>query len=77
VPRDRIKKAGNAALRGAKQALLSVTARRKLESAAANVEHIELETTPDFFEIFVEGCQFKPMPERIDGSKLQAIAAGA
>jgi uncharacterized 2Fe-2S/4Fe-4S cluster protein (DUF4445 family) len=65
VPRPRIKKAGNAALRGAKQALLSVKARRMLERVATRVEHIELETTPDFFEIFVEGCQFKPMPEVI------------
>jgi uncharacterized 2Fe-2S/4Fe-4S cluster protein (DUF4445 family) len=65
VPRDRIKKAGNAALRGAKLALLSVTARLRLEALAAGIEHIELETTPDFFEIFVEGCQFKPMLERI------------
>jgi len=65
VPRDRIKKAGNAALRGAKLALLSVTARLRLEALAAGIEHIELETTPGFFEIFVEGCQFKPMQERI------------
>ena len=27
------------------------------------IEHVELETTPDFFEIFVEGCQFKPMQQ--------------
>jgi hypothetical protein len=27
--------------------------------------HVELETTPDFFELFVEGCQFKPMPKEI------------
>ena len=27
--------------------------------------HIELETTPDFFDIFVEGCQLKPMPDRL------------
>ncbi len=25
------------------------------------IEHVELETTPDFFDIFVEGCMFKPM----------------
>ena len=30
------------------------------------IEHIELETTPDFFEIFVEGRQLKPMPERLE-----------
>ena len=25
------------------------------------VEHVELETVSDFFEIFVEACQFKPL----------------
>jgi uncharacterized 2Fe-2S/4Fe-4S cluster protein (DUF4445 family) len=75
VPRDRIKKAGNAALKGTKLALLSVAARLRLEAAAGNVEHIELETTPDFFEIFVEGCQFKPMPERIAGPDGLATAS--
>ena len=29
------------------------------------IEHIELETTPDFFDLFVDGCQFKPMPARL------------
>jgi hypothetical protein len=24
--------------------------------------HVELETMPEFFEIFVEGCLLKPMP---------------
>ncbi len=77
VPRDRIRKAGNASLRGAKRALLSVESRRKLEALTPRIEHIELETSPDFFEIFVEGCQFKPMPERIGGSEKQSIAAHA
>ena len=33
-----------------------------IEELARRVEHVELETVPDFFEIFVEACQFKPMP---------------
>jgi hypothetical protein len=28
------------------------------------IEHVELETTADFFELFVDGCQFKPLPSR-------------
>ena len=32
------------------------------EQKVKNIEHIELETCEDFFEIFVEGCMFKPMP---------------
>ncbi len=74
VPRERIHKAGNAALDGVRRALLSVSARRRLEEATAHVEHIELETTPDFFEIFVEACRLEPMPERIASS---ARAAGS
>jgi uncharacterized 2Fe-2S/4Fe-4S cluster protein (DUF4445 family) len=63
VPEDRIVKAGNASLAGARQMLLSRRKRRQIEELAPRIEHIELETVPDFFEIFVEGCQFKPMPE--------------
>lgn len=65
VPPARIRREGNAALRGARRALLSVSARRRLEALAHRIEHVELETTPDFFDIFVEGCQFRPMPARI------------
>jgi uncharacterized 2Fe-2S/4Fe-4S cluster protein (DUF4445 family) len=65
VPEARLVKAGNASLKGARAALLSVSARRRLEAAVERVEHIELETTPDFFEVFAEGCQFKPMPATV------------
>jgi hypothetical protein len=33
-----------------------------MENIALRIEHVELETTPDFFDIFVEGCMFNPMP---------------
>jgi uncharacterized 2Fe-2S/4Fe-4S cluster protein (DUF4445 family) len=65
VPEARIEKIGNAAAQGAREILLSREKRRAAEEIVRNIEHIELETTPDFFEIFVEGCQFKPMPELI------------
>ena len=55
-------KIGNAAAQGARELLLSRGKRRALEERVKEIEHIELETTADFFEIFVEGCQFKPMP---------------
>ena len=61
VPPERIVKVGNAALEGATIMLLSGEMRSRSEELAAKVEHVELETTPDFFEIFVEGCMFKPM----------------
>jgi len=62
VPEDRIVKSGNASLAGARQMLLSRRKRLQIEELARRVEHVELETVPDFFEIFVEACQFKPMP---------------
>lgn len=62
VPADRIVKVGNAAALGARRLLLSRSHRTQLESAVTTIEHIELETTPDFFDIFVEGCMFQPMP---------------
>ena len=63
VPAERIFKVGNAAAQGARQVLLSRRRRLAVEELVQTVEHVELETTPDFFELFVEGCQFKPMPD--------------
>ena len=65
VPPARVVKAGNAAARGARAILLSGTRRRALEREVQTIEHIELETTPDFFDLFVDGCQFKPMPAHL------------
>ena len=62
VPEANIVKIGNAAIAGATAVLLSDQKRADIEAFVNNIEHIELETTPDFFEVFVEGCQFKPMP---------------
>ncbi|MCG9128608.1 DUF4445 domain-containing protein [Candidatus Poribacteria bacterium] len=66
VEEDRIEKVGNAALAGAKSVLLSKQKRDEIEALVKKIEHIELETTPDFFDVFVEGCQFKPMPNHFD-----------
>lgn len=63
VPEDRIVKVGNASVQGAKEVLLSRRKRHNIERLVRGIEHVELETTPDFFEVFVEGCQFKPMPD--------------
>ena len=61
VPEANVVKIGNAAVAGATAVLLSDKKRANIEAFVNNIEHIELETTPDFFDIFVEGCQFKPM----------------
>jgi uncharacterized 2Fe-2S/4Fe-4S cluster protein (DUF4445 family) len=52
---------GNAAIEGACIALLSMVKRQELEEIVKRVEHCRLETHPQFFDFFVEGCQFKTM----------------
>jgi len=75
VPEDRIVKVGNAAVQGAREILLNRHERANLEETVKKIEHIELETTPDFFEIFVEGCQLKPMPTHL--TETTALAESA
>jgi uncharacterized 2Fe-2S/4Fe-4S cluster protein (DUF4445 family) len=72
VPPDRVVKLGNAALEGARRLLLSASARGRLESFVRTIEHVELELTPDFFELFVDGCQFKPIPSRLTSDLVRA-----
>jgi uncharacterized 2Fe-2S/4Fe-4S cluster protein (DUF4445 family) len=62
VPVDRVVKVGNASLRGARELLLSRAAREGLEGLVRRIEHFELETTEDFFDLFVDACQFKSLP---------------
>lgn len=57
----KILQVGNAAIEGATAALLSKSKREELEELVLKVEHCRLETHPDFFHFFVEGCQFKPV----------------
>ncbi len=65
VPAERVVKVGNAALQGAREVLLSRGRRQRLEAAVAGIEHVELETVPEFFDAFVDGCMFRPMPSRV------------
>lgn len=58
---EKIVQIGNACIEGATIALLSVSRRRQLESLVKTIRHVELETEPDFFDYFVEGCQFIPV----------------
>jgi uncharacterized 2Fe-2S/4Fe-4S cluster protein (DUF4445 family) len=57
----RIVQAGNAAFEGASIALRSAAKRRELEELVKRVEHCRLETHPQFFDFFVDGCQFGPV----------------
>ncbi len=52
---------GNAAIEGACIALLSRAKRDELEQLVKRVTHCRLETHAEFFDYFVEGCQFKPI----------------
>jgi uncharacterized 2Fe-2S/4Fe-4S cluster protein (DUF4445 family) len=72
VAAERIAKVGNASLQGARELLLSRSARVRLEGLIRQIEHVELELTPDFFELFVDGCQFKPLPADVLGDRRSA-----
>ena len=58
---SRILQVGNASIEGACLALLSCTKRRELENLVKKAVHCRLEAHPNFFEFFVEGCQFHPV----------------
>ena len=61
MPLEKVEKVGNASLEGAVIMLLSTVKREEIEKLTSTIEHVELETAPDFFDFFVEGCMFKPM----------------
>ena len=61
LPAAKIVQAGNTAIEGATIVLLSKSKRQELEELVRRVEHCRLETHPNFFDFFVEGCQFKPL----------------
>ena len=58
---SKILQVGNASIEGACMALLSRAKRTELENLVKRVTHCRLETHPDFFHYFVEGCQFNPV----------------
>jgi uncharacterized 2Fe-2S/4Fe-4S cluster protein (DUF4445 family) len=59
---ENVERVGNSALRGACQLLLSRRRRESLGELIGRIEHVELETEPDFFDLFVDGCMFHPIP---------------
>jgi uncharacterized 2Fe-2S/4Fe-4S cluster protein (DUF4445 family) len=61
IAADRMVQIGNAAIEGATIALLSRARRQELELLVRRVEHCRLETHPQFFDFFVDGCQFRPI----------------
>jgi uncharacterized 2Fe-2S/4Fe-4S cluster protein (DUF4445 family) len=57
----RIRQVGNAAIEGATIALRSLTRRRELEGLVRRIEHVSLESDPEFFDEFVLGCLLRPI----------------
>ena len=47
---------GNSSIEGATMALLSSVSRQKIEKVVKNITHLELETDPDFFDLYTDGC---------------------
>jgi uncharacterized 2Fe-2S/4Fe-4S cluster protein (DUF4445 family) len=61
IPMKKILQVGNAAVEGACIALLSRSKRDELEALVKRVTHCRLEAHENFFDFFVEGCQFQPV----------------
>jgi len=61
IPNEKIIQVGNAAIEGACLALLSKFKRAELEALVRTVTHCRLEIHPNFFNYFVDGCQFDPL----------------
>lgn len=66
LPREKFVQVGNAAIEGACIALLSRAKRAELEALVRHVEFCRLETHPQFFDFFVDGCQFTPIESTRD-----------
>ena len=66
VPAGRVVQQGNASVRGAAALLLSRHARARLETFVGRIEHVELEAEPDFFDLFVDGLRFDPLPSVLE-----------
>jgi uncharacterized 2Fe-2S/4Fe-4S cluster protein (DUF4445 family) len=77
MPAGRIVQVGNAAIEGATLALLSRAKRAELEAAVRRVEHCRLETHPNFFDFFVDGCQFTPIAVSATSSERPPSNLGA
>ena len=61
APPERIVRAGNASIGGARALLLSRRKRVMLDTLVRRIEHVELESEPDFFDLFTDGCLFEPI----------------
>jgi uncharacterized 2Fe-2S/4Fe-4S cluster protein (DUF4445 family) len=68
IPHNRIKYIGNAALNGARWALLSTRVRAEAETAARSVEHVELSQDFEFQSEFAQAMIFPERPVISNGN---------
>jgi uncharacterized 2Fe-2S/4Fe-4S cluster protein (DUF4445 family) len=61
VPAERVVRVGNASIGGARTLLLDRRRRAELEALVRRIDHVELESEPDFFDLFTDGCLFEPI----------------
>ena len=61
VPEGRVHRVGNASIGGARALLLARRRRAELEALVRRITHVELESEPDFFDLFTDGCLFEPI----------------
>ena len=61
VTAERVVRAGNASIAGARALLLSRRRLAALDALTRRIEHVELESEPDFFDLFTDGCLFEPI----------------
>ena len=40
--------------------------RARLDAFVGRIEHVELESEPDFFDLFIDGCRFEPLPSVVE-----------
>src|SRR5450759_2246890 len=66
VPVERARRVGNASVRGAKVSSPGRAASPRARGLLARIEHVEPESEPDFFDLFVDGCRFAPLPATVD-----------
>ena len=59
VEQEKVRKVGNAAIEGARQALISKTKREDAEAVAKRIKHVKLEEEENFMEIFVSELYFQ------------------
>ncbi len=63
IHQDKFIKIGNATIEGLSIALLSKPKRDKLEKFVKKIKQVNLESDPDFFDYFVDGCMFSEIME--------------